>query len=159
MDQSGAIRRVIETEEDVAWETRRLALRIHWLLNPELFPDEEPTPSVRAIDSLHPLTEYPVSRRRIGAPGPPGEPYPLPPASTPRIRAPAVLPPRMRFFQETGRHTRPTPRDEPLPPIAELFSPLPDSAYGAPHSDDEPEAEPMNQSDDDNGPSSSRGLR
>lgn len=40
MDQNGVIRRVIEleeTEEDIAYEVRRLAERIHRALNPELF--------------------------------------------------------------------------------------------------------------------------
>ena len=109
MDQTGVIRCVIELEEDAAWETRRLAERIHRLLNPELFPNEPPAPAVRPIDSLRPLAEYPVGRRRIGAHGPPNEPYPPPPGETSRMHAPAAIPPRMRSNRVAGRLVRPPP--------------------------------------------------
>ena len=149
MDRFGAIRRIIETEEDVAWETRRLAQRIHRLLNPELFPDEPPTPAVCAIDSLRDLPEYPVGRRRIGTPGPPEEAFPPPPGETmPLSKAPASPPPRMRTLQVPGRQIRIRPppvmivREEALPSIAESSLP------GV-----------MNQSDMDNDPSGPSGLR
>ena len=117
MDQSGVIRWVIENVDDQAWETRRLAERIHRLLNPELSPDEPPVPAVSPVDSLHPLAVYPVSRRRIGTPGPPDEPYPLPPGETPRIQAPAVSPPRMRRRRALEDIRRPNP--SALEPITE----------------------------------------
>ena len=159
MGQSGVIRRVIEpdeTEEDVAMEVRRLAQQIYRALNPELFPPEESTPAPRAIDSL-PLLDPPaghitvLSRTRIGVPGPPGEPKPRPPPAPPAYHATRSLPPRMRFFQETARHTR----QAPMPTVAEeawptkFYSYLPDSAYGAPTCEEEPEPEPVNHSNRD----------
>ena len=85
----------------VAWEIRRLAMRIHRLLNPDIYPDEEPTPAIRPVDSLNPLTEYPVQvGRRIGVPGPPSELYPPPPGESP---------PRMPSYPLTGRRFRPPP--------------------------------------------------
>ena len=176
MDQNGVIRTVIEfdeTEEDVAMEVRRLAQQIYRGLNPELFPPEdsspvpeESAPAPRAIDSLT-LLEPPaghvtvLSRTRIGVPGPPIEPKPQPPPAPPTLRPPSTLPPRMRFFQETGRHTRVdrmTPVVEETWP-AESFSFLPDSAYGAPPSEEEPEAEPMNHSTRDYSRGSSTDYR
>ena len=149
MGRFGVIRRIIETEEDVAWETRRLAQRIHRLLNPELFPDEPPTPAVCAIDSLRDLPEYPVGRRRIGTPGPPEEAFPPPPGmARPLYQAPSSPPPRMQTLRVPGRliRIRPPPvmlaRDDALPSISES------SAPGI-----------MNQSDTDNVPSSPSGLR
>ena len=111
MDSWGVIRCIIETEEDVAWETRRLAERIHRLLNPELFPEEPPTPAVQPVDSLHPLDAYPVDRpRRIGVPGPPVEPRPSPPGETLSYSVPTSPPPRYRMIAlpELTRPTRAT---------------------------------------------------
>ena len=136
MGRSGAIRRVIETEEDVARETRRLAQRIRRLLNPDLIPDEEPHPAVCAIDSVRELPEYPVSRRRIGVPGPPGEPYPPPPGRSPRIQAPAIPPPRLRRVQGLTRRQRPilalAVSESALSPIAENPAPCLNKIAGRP---------------------------
>ena len=109
------------------------------------FPDEDPTPAVRAIDSFRDLPEYPVSRRRVGIPGPPGEQYPLPPGQSPRDQlAPAVPPPRMRRMQDSSRRQRPIPAlttSEPaMSPIAE--NPGPSIVI-----EDVTDAELMNHSD------------
>ena len=171
MDQNGVIRRVIEleeTEEDIAYEVRRLAERIHRALNPELFPDESANPALLSIDSL-PYLEPPVghvtalSRRRVGAPGPPAEPKPRPPSMPPLLRAPDILPPRMRVAREATRNPRRAPgparTEDPLPAVPELYSFLPDTAYGAPASEEEPGTEPMNHSDSDDRPRSSADRR
>ena len=148
MGRSGVIRMIIETEEDVAWETRRLAQRIHRMLNPELFPDEPPAPAVCAIDSLRDLTAYPVQRRRIGIPGPPNEPIPPPPDRTiSSSLALCTVPSRMRAPQMPGpRRFRPPPLNidtaTALPSIAESSSPV---------------ADLMNQTDKDSVPDRSPG--
>ena len=105
----GAIRCIIETEEDVDLEARMLAHRIHRLLSPGLFPGGPPTPAIQPVDSLRSLGAYPVNQpRRIGAPGPPIEPRPLPPDVPSPISAPASPAPRFRMLA-SPETTRPTP--------------------------------------------------